>query len=148
MKKLLLIFLILLFAGCTTTKYIPVKSVSHDTIYSHKSDTVLKFKYKFQKDTVIIRDSIVNRTDASGTVVGTDTWHWRERISQAMDSTNYYRAIADSLLSVKRDSVQVPYPVEKTVAKMSKFQKTFFWIGIVCSVLILLSFIYWIHKKI
>lgn len=89
----------LLLAGCRTIKYVPVETVrtervtEHDSIFIEvvKSDSVVITK---QDDTVYV-----------------DRWHtqfkdrWRDRWRD----------------SIRTDSVQVPYPVEKQLGRFQQF---------------------------
>lgn len=94
---LFMLTVLLLMGGCTTTKYVPVETVTSrtDTVYSAK----------LRVDSVIFRDSVavIQKGDTVLITKYRDRYKVRERV--------------DTLYQAKTDSVRVPYPVERTVYK-------------------------------
>ena len=88
--------------SCTTTRYVEVP-VEH-IVYVNKTDTFLS------KDSVWLHDSVY--IHAKGDTIYFEKWHtkFRDRIE--------YKVRIDSF--IKKDSVAVPYPVEK---KLTKWQQ-------------------------
>lgn len=95
--------LLLCMSSCTTTRYVTVETVMHDTTYIAK----------IQKDSIWMHDSICIKE--RGNSVFVDRWH-----------TKYVdRLRIDTLYQSKTDSIPVPYPVERLVPKqLSWWQKT------------------------
>ena len=124
-----LLIAVFLLSGCKT-KYIPIEkivyqnSIKHDTL--HTSDSVL------------VRDSIYLRQ--KGDTCYLDRWHEKTVFK------NVYIVKVDSFL--KRDSIPVPYPVEKELSKWEQFQlKYAVWsFGALCMLLIISG--YKLYKKI
>lgn len=116
-------------SGCKT-KYVPMEKVvcrevlKHDTL--HTSDSV------FVHDSVFIRQN--------GDIRYIDRWHEKTVFK------NVYKVKVDSFL--KRDSIPVPYPVEKELSKWEQFQlKYAIWpFGALCVLLVVLG--YKLYKKI
>ena len=92
---LLIIAFLLLFASCTTTKYVPV--VEHRTDTLRLSRNIL--------DSIYVHDSI--RVREKGDTVIVERWHTRYREKLAHDTIYKSRV----------DSIPAPYPVEKKVEK-------------------------------
>ena len=92
------VVLTLLF-GCTTTRYVPVPSVSVDSVYIDR----------FQRDSIYQRDSVyVNRWTAGDTVYQDKVvWKYLYR-----DKVKY-----DTVSVLRSDTVRVPYPVERRLTK-------------------------------
>lgn len=118
-----------LLSGCKT-KYVPMEKVicrdvvKHDTLHT--------------SDSVFVRDSIFLRQ--KGDTCFLDRWHEKSIYK------NVYKVKVDSFL--KRDSIPVPYPVEKQFSKWEQFQlKYAVWsFGALCMLLIVLG--YKLYKKI
>lgn len=103
MRKLLGVFMammvVCLLAGCKTVKFVTVPE--YHTLYKMRVDTVQRW------DSVYFRDSVYIATKGD-TVYLTKT-HWRERFR------NIYHVKEDTVM--QRDSIPVPYPVEKPLTK-------------------------------
>lgn len=105
MKKILFLFFVLItLTGCKTVKFVPVPE--YHTLYKTRVDTVQRW------DSVYFRDSefIAEKGD---TVYLTKT-HWRERLR------NVYHVKVDTIM--QRDSIRVPYPVEKQLTKWQRWK--------------------------
>jgi len=112
------------FSGCRSTKYVPLEKVVYRESVKH--DTLHK------RDSIYIRDSV--STSQKGDTIFLDRWH-RETILKEV-----YRNKTDSL--IKRDSIPVPYPVEKELSKWEQFElKYAIWsMGALCMVLVWLGY--------
>ena len=90
--------------GCRTVRYVHVPE--YHTLYKTRVDTVHRW------DSVYFRDSVF--IAAKGDTVYLTKTHWRERFK------NVYHIKADTVM--QRDSVRVPYPVEKPLTKWQQWK--------------------------
>ena len=105
MKKiLLLLFVLMSLTGCKTIKFVPVPE--YHTLYKTRVDTVQRW------DSVYFRDSVYIAT--KGDTVFLRKTHWRERFR------NLYHVKVDTVM--QRDSIPVPYPVEKPLTKWQQWK--------------------------
>lgn len=106
---LLACLLITLLAGCRTVRYVPVETVRTDSVTLDH----------FVHDSVYVRDSVyVNRWTAGDTVFVDKVsvkWRYRDRWRR------------DTVAVVRRDSVQVPVPVEKPLGWWQQARLKLFW---------------------
>lgn len=119
-----------LLTGCTTTKYVQVP-VTH-------SDTVRLVT--LQRDSIVRHDSIfVNRYVRGDTVFQqVERWHTQYRD----------RLIRDTAYLSRRDTLSVPYPVERQVAKPLTSWQTFqIWMGRMAMIALALLLALWIISK-
>ena len=118
----------LLLAGCKTTKYVPVPSVSVDSVYVDR----------FHRDSVYLHDSVfVNRWTQGDTVF----------VDKVVTKYKYKdRWRYDTVAVVRADSVQVPYPVEKDLGWWEKTRLYSFPI-LVAIVAVLAFIVVWLVKK-
>lgn len=93
-----------LLSGCNTTRYVPLENVVYRESVRH--DTM------FKRDSIYVHDSV--STSQKGDTVFRDRWHLETVIKEM------YKNKTDTF--IKRDSIQVPYPVEKDLSKWEKFQ--------------------------
>ncbi len=120
MKMLALLWLLCL-TGCKTVKFVPVPE--YHTLYKMRVDTVQRW------DSVYFRDSVFIATKGD-TVFLTKT-HWRERFR------NVYHIKADTVM--QRDSITVPYLVEKPLTKWQQWKMDMGgWAMVVAAVLVIL----------
>lgn len=89
MKWFYVLFIVVL-CGCTT-QYVPVESVRHDSVFFEK----------IRKDSVFVQDSVFIRQ--KGDTVFKDKFKLVYK----------YVLQRDTMLTVRRDSIPVPVPVEK-----------------------------------
>ena len=122
------LLVVFLLSGCKT-KYIPMEKIEYRNVVKH--DTLHTY------DSVFVRDSIFLRQ--KGDTCYLDRWHEKTIYK------NVYKVKVDSFL--KRDSIPVPYPVEKQLSKWEQFQlKYAMWsMGAMCTLLIILGLI--IYRK-
>lgn len=91
------VVLTLLF-GCTTTRYVPVPSVSVDSVYVDR----------WLRDSVYLKDSVfVNQWTQGDTV-------YRDKVVTKYQYKDRWRY--DTVAIVRADSVRVPYPVERRLS--------------------------------
>lgn len=101
---LVMVLTLLSLAGCKTVKFVPVPE--YHTLYKTRVDTVQRW------DSVYFRDSVF--IAAKGDTVFLTKTHWRERFR------NVYHIKADTVM--QRDSIPVPYPVEKPLTKWQRWK--------------------------
>lgn len=96
-------------ACCTSckTKYVTVPE--YHTRYTHNTDTFLR------SDTMFVRDSVIIRMQGDTMIV--EKIRWRDRIIKV------YKIKTDSV--IQRDSIRVPYPVEKSLSKWEQAKMDF-----------------------
>ena len=132
--SLVMWFLLVFFAGivliglgsCKSVKYVPVETIKHDSIYISKTDTLKVTHTIKEKEYVTVKDSSSVVLDEQGKVLKQEIWHNKTTIRQMSDSLEYYRAMYDSLLSVKQKTEYVPYPVER---ELSTWEKRYISLG-------------------
>lgn len=108
----LAIILCALFGSCTAPKATVVEHVTHDTVQITR----------LQRDSIFRHDSISIRERTSGDTVYLEVTRWH---TQYRDRWHH-----DSIYLSRRDSVPVPYPVEKRVpAQLSSWQHMQLWLG-------------------
>lgn len=98
MRYVLFLLLILSACGCARQVYVPVPTVSTDTVYTHEK----------RVDSVFVRDSVFVEK-------GDTVREFRYK------SIYVYRDRHDTICISKADSVGVPYPVER---ELSKWERT------------------------
>lgn len=103
-KMLSILLVTLCLIGCRTVRYVPVPE--YHTLYKTRVDTVQRW------DSVYFRDSVF--IAAKGDTVYLTKTHWRERFR------NVYHVKVDTVM--QRDSVRVPYPVEKPLTKWQRWK--------------------------
>ena len=96
--------LALCLLGCRSVRYVPVPE--WHTLHKTRADTVQRW------DSVYFRDSVTMA--AKGDTVYLTKTRWRERFR------NVYHTKTDTVM--QRDSVRVPYPVEKPLTKWQRWK--------------------------
>lgn len=105
MKKILFLFFVFMsLTGCKTVRYVPVPE--YHTLYKMRVDTVQRW------DSIYFRDSVF--IAAKGDTVYLTKTHWCERFR------NVYNVKVDTVM--QRDSIRVPYPVEKPLTKWQRWK--------------------------
>ena len=98
--------------GCGTTKYITVPEVHTDTVRITK----------VQRDSIYLKDSthVSEKQKGDTLLIEIERWH-----------TKYQDVLRiDTAYISRRDSIPVPYPVEKRVpAELNWFQQARIWLG-------------------
>lgn len=125
---LLVCWLISLLWGCKTVRYVPVETVRTDSVHVDR----------FMRDSVLVRDSVwVNRWRAGDTVYQDKVvYKWRYR-----DRWQY-----DTVAVVRRDSVKVPYPVEREPGWWEQARLKLFW-PLVAVVVVLVVAVWWLARR-
>ena len=124
--------LTLLF-GCTTTRYVPVPSVSVDSVYVDR----------WLRDSVYLHDSVFVNQYSKGDTVFVDKVVTRYKYKD--------RWRHDTVAVVRTDSVRVPYPVEKELS-IWEMTKIVFCSPLVVSIVLITAgcigwLISWLVKK-
>lgn len=133
---LFILCLLCFLCSCTTTKYVPIEKVKTEYVYVNQKDSTKEEQShkETEKEKHVTnthteeRDSSATTLDQQGNIIKQENWHWRnttnteyiEREKVLQDSLKILHNRLDSLASEKRDSIQVPYPVEK---KLTKWQQ-------------------------
>ena len=127
-----LLVTIICVACCTSckTKYVTVPE--YHTRYIHNTDTFLR------SDTLFIRDSVIIRMQGDSTIV--EKIKWRDRF------VNVYKIKTDTV--IQRDSIRVPYPVEKQLSKWEQAKMDYGGMAIGGTVALIVFVIIWIVKRI
>lgn len=86
--------------GCKSIQYVPVETIKTDSIYISK---VLV-------DSVYTRDSVY--LEAKGDTI----------FKQEFKYIYKYKSLADTIYSIKVDSIRVPFPVEKQLSRWEKIK--------------------------
>ena len=119
--------LTLLF-GCTTTKYVPVPSISVDSVYVDR----------WLRDSVYLHDSVFVNQWTQGDTVFVDKVVTRYKYKD--------RLRHDTVAIVRTDSVQVPYPIEKDLGWWEKTRLYSFPV-LVAMVAVLAFVVVWLAIK-
>lgn len=119
---------VVVFAGCTTTRYVPVPSVSVDSVYVDR----------FHRDSVYLHDSVFVNRYSKGDTVFVDKVVTRYKYKD--------RLRHDTVAVVRVDSVRVPYPVEKDLGWWEKTKIGVFPI-LIGMIAVLAFVVVWLVKK-
>ena len=96
-------------AGCRSVRYVPVEAVRTDSVHVDR----------WQRDSVYLKDSVyVNR------------WTYGDTVFVDKVSVKYLyrdRLRTDTVAVVRRDSVQIPLPVEKPLGWWEQARLNAFW---------------------
>lgn len=120
-----IVWLLIAFAlsGCNTTKYVPLEKKVY--LENTRRDTL------YSRDSIYVYDSV--STSQKNDTIFRDRWHKKFVLKEI------YKNKTDSF--IKRDSIPVPYPVEKELSKWERVQlKYAVWsFSALCMVLVWLS---------
>ena len=98
----LLVFILYRLASCRT-EYIPVESVRHDSVFFAKT----------QKDSTFVKDSVFIR-------------HKGDTVFKDKFLVVYKKVLLrDTMLTVRKDSIPVPYPVERKLSRWEQVKVNF-----------------------
>lgn len=122
MRRMIYILTILLtsaiwFTSCRSVQSVPIETVKTEIKYVERGDSVRIVKKVNIRDSVRMRDSIVQVVNDKGEVIRTEIWHWKEKYSDANMMYTLLKSKYDSIYSAKQDSVQGPYPFEKQLSR-------------------------------
>lgn len=118
---------VVLLVGCTTTRYVPVPSVSVDSVYVDR----------WQRDSVYLHDSVFVNQYSKGDTVFVDKVVTKYKYK---DRWRY-----DTMAVVKTDSVRVPYPIEKDLGWWERTRLGAFPVLIV-AVVVLAFIVVWLVR--
>lgn len=159
MKKILayisLFFIFWCFCGCGSTKYLPIESVSNDSIRQYNENIVDHLRqlmltirsYQSEKDSVhvqeivYVRDSVVTVQNEAGDIISKERYRDTNKqtdtnsTSEKNTNTEISREYIDSLLSSQKYELmailernqQIPVPVEKELSKWQQTRIDLFW---------------------
>lgn len=119
---------VVLLVGCTTTRYVPVPSVSVDSVYVDR----------WLRDSVYLHDSVFVNQWKKGDTVFIDKVVTRYRYKD--------RWRHDTVAVVRTDSVRVPYPIGKDLGWWEKTRMYSFPI-LVAIVAVLAFVVVWLARK-
>lgn len=119
----IVLLICILLSSCTTTKYVTVEKIKHDTTYVSK----------LQRDSIWLHDSI--KVSEKGDTVKIEKWHTKY-VSKEVHDTTYIS---------KTDTVPQPYPVVKEV---SRKRTTTDWVLMIAGMLSILGVIVWVANKV
>lgn len=118
----------LVLAGCKTVRYVPVETVRTDSVYVDR----------FTRDSVYLRDSVfVNRWTVGDTV-------FVDKVSVKYLYRDRWRH--DTVAVTRRDSVQVPLPVERELGWWQQTRLNMFW-PLVAVVVVLAVAVWWMARR-
>lgn len=120
---------VVLLVGCTTTKYVPVPSVSVDSVYVDR----------WLRDSVYLHDSVFVNQYSKGDTLFVDKVVTRYKYKDKLRH--------DTVAVVRVDSVRVPYPVEKQLTKWEEFKHGFQWFFIGVVIAAVSWVVVWLMKK-
>lgn len=95
---IIIIFGLITLCSCTRTIYVPQVSVQHDSIYLHTHS----------RDSIMVRDSVTIREKGDTVWLTRCRTEYRDRIR------------TDTAYIERRDSVAVPYPVERKLSRKER----------------------------
>lgn len=130
MKRLLIFITILLVSaiciGCRTIQYIPVETIRTDTVYINRSSV----------DSVLVRDSV-------------HIFQQGDTVTEFRLKYVYrYKDRVDTLYISSRDTVSVPYPVEKELTAWQQTKVSYGgWAMGLLLILALAAVWYWGYKR-
>lgn len=136
---LLMMVMAALFSSCRT-QYIPVETIRTEIRYEKSKDSTRIVDKVNVRDSVRMRDSIVQIVNDKGEVIRTEVWRWKEKYSDVNTLYSSLKSKYDSLYSAKSDSVQVPYPVERKLTKWQtmKLELGEWMLGIIVAMILLI----------
>ena len=100
MAGILMMLLSLLFSSCRSVQFVPVETVKE----------TIEYRDRILRDSIHVLDSVM--MTIKGDTVLRDRWRIVYKDRLVRDTTYVYRT----------DSVQIPYPVEKTLSRWERFK--------------------------
>lgn len=142
------LLLSVMLPSCSRVQYVPVQSTSYVRDSVRMTDSVV-IRYKTQTvDSVRVRDSTVIVQDKDGNVIREEHYRETEKYRSLEKEYNELKRKFEALLKEKRDTVRVPYPVEKKLDRWQQFKMDVGGAAIVVVVLILMAACLWIFLRI
>ena len=133
----ILLFMFILFAavscftltGCTTTKYVPVESVTHDSIYISR----------LQRDSIHVHDSIYMEVKTKA-----DTVYKTKYVQKVV----YRDALRTDTMVVERvDTLRIPVPVERKLTRWDSLRMKAGNVNVTILTAAILFFAIWLIKR-
>lgn len=120
MKKILLLFFVLMsLTGCKTVKFVPVPE--YHTLYKTRADTVWRMDSVRDVQWMTVREVDSTQLAALGIQIkGLKNALLIERNKLLQKISNEKTHKVDTIM--KRDSIPVPYPVEKQLTKWQRWK--------------------------
>lgn len=140
----MVIFISTLFLSCSSTKYIPIEKTK--TVYQNRVDTIKQIDSIFNEKTTIIREADSSLVQQLGLKLKTNEKAILILKKELEKQThNKLESMHDTVLV--KDSIPIPYPVEKQLTKWQQFKldfsdivfSVFLLILIVCMVYIFIN---------
>lgn len=141
------LLLSVMLPSCSRVQYVPVQSTSYVRDSVRMTDSLV-IRYKTQTvDSVRVRDSTVIVQDKDGNVIREEHYRETEKYRSLEKEYNELKRKFEALLKEKRDTVRVPYPVEKRLDRWQQFKMDVGGAAIVAVVLILMAACLWIFLR-
>ena len=140
--------------SCRSSKVVSDREVKDSVVYTYK--TLYRDSLRVKDSTVLIyetvqRDSVVLRVDkATGEVLSTDTWHWkdtnknRDRTSEIKNKTEKSDSVASVVAKSDKQTVVTKDSMKPSDVKETHYWKTY-WLGMLTGMLVMLL---WRYRKI
>lgn len=142
--------IITLLVGCRTTKYVPVENVRTEykdrvkTVHDTVKDSVQKHNFTFQKDSMAM--------SMSGDTVKIEHWHTLKLVYYEKQKSKNTTNTSDSASALKKNSVQVPYTVERQLSRWEQVKMDFGTAAIAIAAIAIIAgigvLVWWLRKKI
>lgn len=98
---------LLMLSGCTSVKYVPIESVTHDSIYISR----------LERDSIHVHDSIYMEVKTKA-----DTVYQTKYVQKVV----YRDALRTDTMVVERiDTLRIPYPVERELSRWEQIKLDF-----------------------
>lgn len=136
-----LLAVMLLLAGCKGVEYVPVKEVRTVELQQNGMFGSNGFRGVDESTKVTIHDSVVVVVNQQGEEVKREEWHEKETDREYREKYEELLMMYESLRSEKKDTVQVPYPVERELSRWERFRLD--WGGWAMSAVVVLSVVVW-----
>ena len=133
---ILIVILSFLLSGCKSIQYVPVETTH--TVYQNHTDTVR------QNDTIISeKETIIREADSSLVAKLGLQLKANEKailiLKRELERQVQNKSEVRSDTVIQKDTIQVPYPVEKQLTKWQQFKLDFADVGLgVCALVVLL----------
>jgi len=137
MKKLVILIVIVLgLCGCESIQYVPVETIN--TVYQNHTDTIKQTDtIQTEKETIIREADSAMVAELGLKLKANEKAILILKRELERQVQNKYEAKSDTV--IEKDTVRVPYPVEKQLTKWQQFKMDFADVGFgVCGLLILL----------
>lgn len=143
----MLVLLASAVCSCSRVQYVPLPSVSQVKDSVNLIDSVSIHYEVVKVDSVRIKDSTVIVQDKDGNIIMEKYYRETERYRSLENDYNELRRRYESLKAEKRDSVPVPYPVEKELSRWQKLKMDVGGIAIVAVLLALAAAGVWLFLR-